>query len=293
MSQENEQHQHDQTPHPDKPAEENGLKDPVCGMHVDKDTPFQTEQGGEKIYFCSESCLIKFQKNPSAYQAKPEHPATGDQPESHAPRKGTDLYTCPMHPEVEQAGPGSCPKCGMALEPKGEAGQEEENPELADMRRRFWVSLVLTLPVFIVAMGDMIPGNPLARVASKNLLIWVELLLATPVVFWGGWPFLVRGWQSVVSWNLNMFTLIGLGVSVAYLYSLIAAIIPEIFPASFRGKEGTVAVYFEAAAVITTLILLGQVLELKARSQTSSAIKALLGLAPKTARIIRDDGAEA
>ena len=328
MSQENGNHQHDQTPHPDKAAAGNVLQDPVCGMDIGKDSPHHTEYGGGKIYFCSEHCLTKFQENPSAYRAKHEQLAKSDEPEVRAPPKGIDPYTCPMHPEVKQAGPGSCPKCGMALEaetpaapagtqwtcpmhpeilqdqpgscpkcgmtlePEGEAEQERENPELADMRRRFWVSLILTLPVFIMAMGDLIPGNPLARLASKNVLVWLELLLATPVVFWGGWPFLVRGWQSVVSWNLNMFTLIGLGVSVAYIYSLIAAIFPDLFPASFRGKEGTVAVYFEAAAVITTLILLGQVLELKARSQTSSAIKALLGLAPKTARIIRDDGAE-
>ncbi len=328
MSQENGLHHYNQTPHPDKAAEGNVLKDPVCGMDVGKDSPHHIEHGGKKICFCSERCLTKFQENPSAYRATHGQLAERDEPEGRAPPKEIDLYTCPMHPEVKQAGPGSCPKCGMALEaetpaapagtqwtcpmhpevlqdrpgscpkcgmalePKGETEQEGENPELAAMRRRFWVSLILTLPVFIMAMGDLIPGNPLARIVSKNVLVWIELLLATPVVFWGGWPFLVRGWQSVVSWNLNMFTLIGLGVAVAYLYSLIAAIFPEIFPASFRGKEGTVAVYFEAAAVITTLILLGQVLELKARGQTSSAIKALLGLAPKTARIIRDDGTE-
>ena len=328
MTQKHGHHHHDQTTHPDKAAEENVLKDPVCGMDVGKDSPHHIEHEGEKIYFCSEHCLTKFQENPSAYRATHGQLAKRDEPEGRALPKEIDLYTCPMHPEVKQPGPGSCPKCGMALEaetpaapvgtqwtcpmhpevlqdrpgscpkcgmalePKGEAEQEGENPELADMRRRFWASLVLTLPVFIMAMGDLIPGNPLARLVSKNVLVWIELLLATPVVFWGGWPFLVRGWQSVVSWNLNMFTLIGLGVAVAYLYSLIAAIFPEIFPASFRGKEGTVAVYFEAAAVITTLILLGQVLELKARGQTSSAIKALLGLAPKTARIIRDDGTE-
>jgi Cu+-exporting ATPase len=278
MSQETGHHHQDQTPHLDKAAEGNVLKDPVCDMDVGKDSPHYTEYGGKKIYFCSEHCLIKFQKNPSAYRAKHEQLAKSDESEVHTPLKAIDLYTCPMHPEVKRAGPGSCAKCGMALEPEGEAEQEGENPELAAMRRRFWVSLILTLPVFIMAMGDLIPGNPLARLASKNVLVWLELLLATPVVFWGGWPFMVRGWQSVVSWNLNMFTLIGLGVAVAYIYSLIAAIFPEIFPASFRGKEGTVAVYFEAAAVITTLILLGQVLELKARSQTSSAIKALLGL---------------
>ena len=287
MSQNNGHHHHDQTPHPDKAPEGNVLKDPVCGMDVDRDSPHHT-----KIYFCSEGCLKKFQENPSAYLANHEQAADSGKPEVHTTKKEGVLYTCPMHPEVKQNGPGSCPKCGMALEPAGEAEEDEENQELADMRRRFWVCLVLTLPVFIMAMGDLIPGSPLARIASKNVLVWIELLLATPVVFWGGWPFLVRGWQSVVSWNLNMFTLIGLGVSVAYIYSLIAAIFPEIFPASFKGEDGTVAVYFEAAAVITTLILLGQVLELKARGKTNSAIKALLGLAPKTARIIIDDGTE-
>lgn len=292
MNQEHAHHHHDQTPHPDKAAEGNVLKDPVCGMDVGKDSPHHTEQGGEKIYFCSENCLKKFKENPSAYPAKHEQAAKSDEPEVHATEKEDVLYTCPMHPEILEDRPGSCPKCGMALESKGETGQEDENPELADMRRRFWVSLILTLPVFIMAMSDLVPGNPLARVVSKNVLVWIELVLATPVVLWCGWPFFVRGWQSVVSWNLNMFTLIGLGVSVAYIYSLIAAIFPEIFPASFRGKEGAVAVYFEAAAVIVTLILLGQVLELKARGQTSSAIKALLELAPKTARIIRDDGTE-
>ncbi|MDY0222843.1 MAG: heavy metal translocating P-type ATPase [Desulfobacterium sp.] len=272
--------------------ENSTLKDPVCGMDVGRDSPHYTDHGKEKIYFCSEHCLKKFEENPSKYLTKQEKPAHSKGQKAHTPQNEANIYTCPMHPEVKQTGPGSCPKCGMALEPENAGEQEGENHELADMRRRFWVSLILTLPVFVIAMGEMIPGNPLAKIASKNLLVWFELLLTTPVVLWGGWPFLVKGWQSLVTRNLNMFTLIGLGVSVAYLYSLIAAIFPEIFPASFRGKEGTVAVYFEAAASITTLILLGQVLELKARSQTGSAIKALLGLSPKTARIIRDDGTE-
>ncbi|MDA3787169.1 MAG: heavy metal translocating P-type ATPase, partial [Desulfobacula sp.] len=286
MNKNNKHHDHDQTHHLDEALKKNALKDPVCGMDVGKDSPHYTDHGEERIYFCSEHCQKKFEENPSAYLTEQEQPAKDEK------QKETNLYTCPMHPEVKQTGPGSCPKCGMALEPENETEQEGENVELVDMRRRFWVSLVLTLPVFIMAMGDLIPGNPLAQIVSKNVLVWFELLLATPVVLWGGWPFLVKGWQSLVSWNLNMFTLIGLGVSVAYIYSLIAAIFPEIFPTAFRGKEGTVAVYFEAAAVIVTLILLGQVLELKARSQTGSAIKALLGLAPKTARIIRDDSTE-
>jgi Cu+-exporting ATPase len=287
MRQEHEHDHHDPSPHQDKAKEEKALKDPVCGMTVDKESPHHT-----RIYFCSEDCLKKFEENPSAYLAIHDHAAAGDDSNDEAQENENGVYTCPMHPEVRQAGPGSCPKCGMALEPADDAGGAEENPELSDMRHRFWVSLILTLPVFIIAMGDLIPGNPLAQLASKNVWVWIELLLATPVVIWGGWPFLVRGWQSVVSWNLNMFTLIGLGVSVAYLYSLVATLFPEAFPAAFRGKEGTVAVYFEAAAVITTLILLGQVLELKARGQTSSAIRSLLELAPNTARIIRDDGTE-
>jgi P-type Cu+ transporter len=201
-------------------------------------------------------------------------------------------FTCPMHPEVRQPGPGSCPKCGMALEPRTATVDDEENPEFVDMKRRFWISVVLTIPLAVVAMGEHLPGNPLARIATTETLSWLQLVLATPVVLWGGWPFFVRGWQSVVHRSLNMFTLIGLGVSVAYLYSLVAKLFPGIFPPSFRLEGGEVSVYFEAAAVIVTLVLLGQVLELKARSRTGAAVKALLGLAPKTARLLRDDGSE-
>ncbi|HKR59074.1 MAG TPA: copper-translocating P-type ATPase, partial [Pyrinomonadaceae bacterium] len=201
-------------------------------------------------------------------------------------------YTCPMHPEIVRDAPGSCPICGMALEPRVVSPEEPENAELTDMRRRFWISVVLTVPVFVIGMSDLIPGEPLQRLASANVWSWIQLLLATPVVVWGGWPFFVRAWQSVVNRSLNMFTLIGLGVAVAYLFSLIATIFPEVFPHSFRGHGNNVPVYFEAAAVITTLVLLGQVLELKARSQTGAAIRALLGLAPKTAKRIRADGGE-
>ena len=213
--------------------------------------------------------------------------------EPEAPLTRTE-YTCPMHPEVVQDSPGSCPECGMALEPRTVYAEEEENPELVDMRRRFWVSLVLTVPLVIIAMGGMIPGfQPfLESLAPPHVWGWVELGLATPVVLWGGWPFFVRGVRSVINRSLNMFTLIGLGVSVAYIYSVMAALFPGIFPPSFRGETGEVAVYFEAAAVIVTLVLLGQVLELKARGQTSAAIRALLGLAPKTARRLKEDGAE-
>jgi Cu+-exporting ATPase len=201
-------------------------------------------------------------------------------------------WICPMHPEIVRDAPGSCPKCGMALEPRTAAAGEEENAELVDMRRRFWISVALTIPLVAVAMGEHLPGHPLARIATMSTLGWMQLLLATPVVLWGGWPFFVRGWQSVVHRSLNMFTLIGLGVGVAYLYSLVAKLFPGIFPPSFRLEGGEVAVYFEAAAVIVALVLLGQVLELKARSRTGAAIKALLGLAPKTARRLRDDGSE-
>jgi Cu+-exporting ATPase len=197
-----------------------------------------------------------------------------------------------MHPEIVRGEPGSCPICGMALEPRTISAGEEETPELREMTRRFWVSVGLTIPALVVAMSEFLPGRPLQQLASARVWTWFELILATPVVLWGGWPFFVRGWQSIVNRSLNMFTLIGLGVGVAYLYSLVAALAPAIFPAAFRDESGEVAVYFEAAAVITTLVLLGQVLELRARSQTGAAIRALLGLTPKTARLLRDDGSE-
>jgi Cu+-exporting ATPase len=202
------------------------------------------------------------------------------------------VYTCPMHPEVRDVRNSGCPICGMALEPEGIVVGEEDTSELDDMRRRFWISAVFTLPLFVYAMGEMIPGAPFADIVPTAWAQLLQLALATPVVLWGGWPFFVRGVQSVRTWNLNMFTLIGLGVSVAFGYSLVATIAPGIFPDAFRSADGHVAVYFEAAAVITTLVLLGQVLELKARSQTSGAIRALLELAPPTARRIADDGSE-
>jgi len=200
-------------------------------------------------------------------------------------------YTCPMHPQIVRVQPGACPICGMALELRTVTLADEENPELVAMTRRFWVGVVLTAPLLIIAMSDSLPGRSLERIASKQTLSWIEFLLATPTVLWGGWPFFVRAWQSIVNRSLNMFTLIGLGVAVAYFYSVTAKFLPGVFPESFR-EAGVVPVYFEAAAVITTLVLLGQVLELKARSRTGAAIKALLGLAPKTARRVREDGAE-
>ena len=201
-------------------------------------------------------------------------------------------WICPMDPEVLSDKPGSCPKCGMALEPRTISLDEGENPELTDMKRRFIVSAALSVPVVFIAMHHMIPGFSLERFISHHILRWAEFLFATPVVFWCGWPFFVRGWQSIVNRSPNMFTLIGLGVMVAYGYSLVATFIPDIFPESFRGEGGRIGVYFEAAAVITTLVLLGQVLELKARGQTGAAIKALLGLSPKTARRVKEDGTE-
>jgi P-type Cu+ transporter len=262
------------------------VKDPVCGMLIDPAEAAGSEvHRGKTIYFCSTYCLEKFRSNPEQYMAEEEERA------APAAEAGT-IYTCPMHPEIRQTGPGSCPICGMALEPLQETAEEQENPELKDMSRRFWVAVALTIPVLISAMGVHIPGQPLEGIASHQTWVLLELVLATPVILWCGWPFFVRAWQSLVHRSLNMFTLIGLGVAVAYGYSVIAALLPDIFPASFRGPEGTVGVYFEAAAMIVTLVLMGQVLELKARSRTGAAIRALLGLAPKTARLLRDDGSE-
>ncbi len=214
------------------------------------------------------------------------------EPVTVAPRAARTEYVCPMHPQIVRPEPGSCPICGMALEPRAASAEEGDNPELADMSRRFWVGLAITAPLLILVMGDLLPGRPFERLASTRALQWLELALASPVVLWGGWPFFLRAWRSVVTRSLNMFTLIGLGIAVAYVYSLVATLWPSLFPAAFRNASGEVPVYFEAAAVITVLVLFGQVLELRARSRTSSAIKALLGLAPKTARRIGADGAE-
>ncbi|MEE8108312.1 MAG: heavy metal translocating P-type ATPase, partial [Gammaproteobacteria bacterium] len=201
-------------------------------------------------------------------------------------------YTCPMHPEIIRDEPGDCPVCGMALEPVVVTEDEDENSELIDMTRRFWVSLLFTLPVFFIAMGDLLPGKPVSVILPTSIRPWIELLFASPVVLWGAWPFFVRAWRSIVTRHLNMFTLIGLGVAVAYVYSVVAVLLPDLFPPAFRDVSGHVAVYFEAAAVIVTLVLLGQVLELRARSRTGTAIKALLGLAPKTARRVSESGDE-
>jgi Cu+-exporting ATPase len=267
------------------------VRDPVCGMNVDpKSTAHSDSFAGQTYFFCSKNCLAKFRSEPARYAGA--QPATSEKKQPATAATGHTDYVCPMHPEIVRSAPGNCPICGMALEPKGISAGDERNPELAAMKRRFRISLVLTVPILIVAMGEMIPGQPLRRLASQRAWTWVEFILGSPVVLWGGGPFFVRGWQSVVNRSLNMFTLISLGVSVAYVYSLSAALAPGAFPASFRDNAGNVAVYFEAAAVIVTLVLLGQVLELTARSQTGAAIKALLGLAPKTARLVGADSSE-
>jgi len=215
------------------------------------------------------------------------------EPVAPPPSSARTEYVCPMHPQIVRAEPGNCPICGMTLEPRVVSiAEEEESPELADMTRRFWVSVVLTAPLIFLTMSEMIPGQPVQRAIPATLRIWIELALASPAVLWAGWPLLTRGWQSIVNRSLNMFTLIAMGVGVAYAYSLFAALFPGVFPQSFRAPDGSVPLYFEAAAVITALVLLGQVLEIRARSRTNSAIKALLRLAPKTARVIRDDGRE-
>ena len=274
--------------------------DPVCGMTVDPNKAAGSyEYKGKTYYFCSTHCVHRFREDPESFLQKSVSPVQiGRQPVhiEHQPvqieAKPGQKYTCPMHPEIVRDAPGSCPICGMALEPVTVSLEDEENPELVDMNRRFRVSLVLTIPVFALGMSDLIPGQPLQHRVGQSTLNWIQLLLATPVVLWGGWPFFERAWHSIVNRSLNMFTLIGLGVAVSYAFSVIAVIAPELFPPSFRGHGGAVPVYFEAAAVITTLVLLGQVLELRARSQTGNAIRALLGLAPKTARRINAGGNE-
>lgn len=261
-------------------------QDPVCGMTVDPNTATRHVHHDESdYYFCSDRCQKKFTTNPGEFL----HPKKTTTQTSHD--AGNAVYMCPMHPEVEQRGPGICPKCGMALEPK-DASLEEDTSELMDMTKRFWISTALTLPVFILAMSEMIPGQPVQKALNAQALSWIQFLLATPVVLWGGFPLFARGWASIRTMHPNMFTLISIGTGVAYLYSIVALLFPVVFPDSFRSEEGLVALYFEAAAVIVTLVLLGQVLELRARSQTSSAIKELLGLAPKTARIVKADGTE-
>jgi Cu+-exporting ATPase len=270
-------------PHHAPVKTEHGVRDPVCRMVVDPHTAKHRHQyEGRTYYFCSGGCLAKFVADPKKYVEK-------------APGVPTSVlegavYTCPMHPQIRQVGPGSCPICGMALEPMLATAEVGPNPELVDMSRRFWIGLVLSLPVVALEMGGHLTG--LSHYVSQMTSNWLQLVLATPVVLWGGRPFFVRGWNSLLSRNLNMFTLIAMGTGVAWVYSVVATLAPEAFPAAFRIEGGAVAVYFEAAAVITVLVLLGQVLELRARETTSGAIRALLDLAPKTARRIRNEGTE-
>ncbi|MBL4718701.1 MAG: heavy metal translocating P-type ATPase [Qipengyuania citrea] len=260
--------------------------DPVCGMSVTiEGANYMACYEGSEHYFCSSRCLDKFEIDPELYLSGAHLDAVEDVPE------GT-IFTCPMHPEIRQPGPGSCPICGMALEPETVSLDDGPDPELVDMRRRFWWSALFTIPLFAYAMGDLIPGISFERLIEPVWAQWAQLLLAAPVVLWGGWPFFVRAIQSVKTRNLNMFTLIGFGVAIAYFFSVVATVAPDIFPAAFRDQSGRVGVYFEAAAVITTLVLLGQVLELKARGSTSSALRALLELAPPSAVKIFGEGDE-
>jgi Cu+-exporting ATPase len=257
------------------------ISDPVCAMKVDPSTSKHgSDHGGTTFHFCSAGCQAKFATDPDSYL----------KPTSTEPAKRRAIYTCPMHPEIRRDGPGNCPICGMALEPSTIAASDEPNAELADMTRRFWIGLVLTLPVLLLEMGSHIPGLNLHVLVPPNISTWVQFALATPAVLWAGWPIFQRGWASLVSRNLNMFTLIALGTGTAYVYSVAATFVPGAFPEGFRQMGGTVPVYFEAAAVITVLVLLGQVMELRARDQTGGAIGALLNLAPKTARRLREGG---
>ena len=265
--------------------------DPVCGMKVmPGKAAGSIDHGGRTWYFCGKGCVAKFQANPAQYDnSKPAAAASIDSATANAPAAGQ--YTCPMHPEILRDKPGACPKCGMALEPLTVTATEG-NPELESMTRRLWIASALTLPLLAIMVSDLLPGRPLQQLLQGQLLGWFEFALATPVVLWAAWPFFQRGWESIVHRSLNMFTLISIGTGAAYLYSLVAVAAPSLFPPSFRDASGNLGLYFEAAAVITVLVLVGQVLELRARSQTSGAIQALLGLAPKTARRIAADGSE-
>ena len=266
-------------------TEAHKVKDPVCGMTVDPHTAkHRAAHNGHPYYFCSAGCRTKFEADPARYLDPAGAAADAD------PVPAGTIYTCPMHPEVRQVGPGICPICGMALEPAMVGADTGPSEELVDMRRRFWIGLVLTLPVFLLEMGGHLTGLT-ERLGQQNAN-WLQLVLATPVVLWAGAPFFVRGWRSFLSRNLNMFTLIALGTGVAWAYSVVATAAPGVFPPALRGHDGAVPAYFEAAAVITVLVLLGQVLELRARESTSGALRALLDLAPKTARRIRPDGTE-
>jgi heavy metal translocating P-type ATPase len=277
-------HAHDHATHEDG-------RDPVCGMSVKPDTPHRLTHEGEEVLFCSAGCKTKFAADPAKYPHRHAvHAAHGAAPIDPASVPAGAKWTCPMHPEIVRDGPGSCPICGMALEPMMPTTEAGPNPELIDMSRRFWIGAVLALPVLALEMGRHVLG--IDRLVPPGWNGWIQFLLATPVVLWGGWPFFERAWASLQTRNLNMFTLIALGTGVAWIYSVVALFAPSLFPPEFKDAHGLVAVYFEAAAVITVLVLLGQVLELQARERTGGAIRALLDLAPKTARRISDAGEE-
>ncbi len=260
------------------------IKDPVCGMDVDPEKTAHHFTFEEREYhFCSEKCLHKFEASPKEYLG----------PKKEVPVIEGAIYTCPMHPEIEQVGPGDCPICGMALEPRDVAvGEEGPNPELVDFSRRFWVGVVLSVPLLILTMSPYVGFSGVREFFGERATLWIELVLGTPVILWSGWPFFVRGYNSFRTMNLNMFSLISMGTGAAYIFSVVAVLVPGIFPDGFRDKDGNVGVYFEAGAVIVTLVLLGQIMELRARERTGSAIKALLDMAAKTARVIREDGTE-
>ena len=266
-------------------------KDPVCGMAVDPDkTEHQYKYKEKNYHFCRKLCLDKFKSSPETYTKKE---CCGHSKESVKYNVPADtIFTCPMDPEIEQVGPGDCPICGMALEPKGIMVGEEDTTELDNMTKRFWICAILSVPILFIAMFEHLPLNPLKNIITPEFSIWIQLVLSTPVMLWGAKPFLKKGYNSIISNNLNMFTLIAIGTMVAYLYSIIAVLWPDIFPDEMKMADGMVNVYFEAASTIVTLVLLGQVLELRARSQTGGAIRALLDLSPKTARKINSDGSE-
>jgi P-type Cu+ transporter len=287
---EREQHSHHHYEEHAKSIKSKLAKDPVCGMEVNPtEAKFSHSWEDSVLYFCSVHCLESFQKTPEKFLVSSKSKKISETAKSADNKKE---YTCPMHPEVLQLGPGSCPICGMALEPKEISLDEREDTELATMTRKFWVSLVLTIPVFFLAMAEMLPGQPVDQWISRSIQACLQFMFSVPVIFWGGSHFFELGWKSIIDRHLNMFTLISLGTGAAFIYSVAGVLFPFLFPASFRLESGEVAVYFEAATVIVTLVLLGQVLELKARSQTGSAIRALLDLAPKTACIIREGGDE-
>ncbi|HEX3172062.1 MAG TPA: heavy metal-binding domain-containing protein, partial [Burkholderiales bacterium] len=272
--------------------------DLVCGMQVNEATAKNvSELAGKRYFFCGAGCKRKFDANPDLYlnAPRPAGPARAHHPQQHAPAPGAPaekvaVYTCPMHPEVRQIGPGICPECGMALEPLV-ATLEEDTSELRDMTRRFWVSVALTLPLLVISMGELVPALNLRERLDTTALTWLQAALATPVVLWCGWPFFVRAWMSFQTWHLNMFSLIGIGTGAAYLFSMAGLLFPGLLPDAFK-MHGMAPLYFEAAAAIVMLVLLGQVLELRARAQTNGAVRALLGLAPNIAVRVEADGGE-